>query len=207
MTVPQSITPKKLRLVLSATIVLIILAGAGIFYLAYTQLSKTAVETGEQVASANQSQDTLQQLQALEKELQSMRDVITMTSHVTADSKNYAYQDRLVHDLTTYASRANLTIRNISFTNQAAAGSTSAPVTGEETGSPEGMPPATSSPSMRSATVDITLESPVNYQDLLNFLHYIEQNLTKMKVSRVVMSQGEGDSVTIDVLNLEVYLR
>lgn len=205
-TVPQSITASRLRLLLAAAMVLLLLAGGGILFLGYSHLSKTATEAGEQAAGAKQSETTIDRLESLQSELESKKDVVFKTSQITANSENYAYQDRLVNDLTVYANRANLTITNISFTNQTAATSAPDPAAGSEEGAAETTTPG-ASPSLKKATVDITLENPLNYQDLLNFLHYIEQNLTKLKVSKVVMTKSEGENVTIDVLNLEVYLQ
>lgn len=207
---PQSITATRLRLMLSAAMVLLFILGGVIFYLGYSSLSKAASEAGEQVASAKQSETTIQRLEALQKELEQKQDIVSKASQITADSKNYFYQDRLVNDLTAYANRANLNITNISFSSQAAA-SAPAPSPAESSeggGGTAGTAPATDGAAgLKKATVDITLENPVNYRDLLNFLHYLEQNLTKLKVSRVVMTQSEGEDVTIDVLNLEVYLK
>lgn len=210
--IPQSITASKLRIILSGTLLLAIIAGGVIFYLGYTQLSKIAAETGERVATAKQSENTIQRLEALQAELESKSEAVHRATQVTADSEFYAYQDRLVNDLTTYASRANITITNISFATQAnstgAAGApapTPAPATdGAEAPAPA---PEAGGTGLSKATVDITLQNPLNYRDLLNFLHYIEQNLTKLKVSKVVMTKAEGENVTIDALNLEVHLR
>ena len=196
----SALTPKRLRLILLASLTLIILAGAGIFYLAYGRLSKTATETGSSVAQARESQDMLERLRRLKQELESKKEIVDRTSLVTANSANYSYQDLLVRDLTTYADRAQLTIKNISFSSQAAA---STPAPAVEGGAVDGAAPA----GLNKATVDITLETPVNYVNLLNFLHYIEQNLTKLKVSKVSMTKGDTGTVTIDVLNLEVYIQ
>lgn len=211
---PKGLTASRLRLLLSAAIALIVLGGIGIFYLTYAQLSKIAAETGEKAASAKQSQSTVSRLKALQTDLESKKDLIDLTSLITADSQNYAYQDRLVNDLTIYASRANLKIKTISFTSQtsstpapAAAAAPDTTGAGEAAATTEAAAPATQSAALNKATVDITLESPVNYRDLLNFLHYIEQNLTKLKVSKVSMTKSDVDNVTIDVLNLEVYIK
>lgn len=200
---PKSLTPTRFRIILSATLVITILAAFGMFYYAYNKLSVAAAETGAQAASARESEETLAQLESLRQDLDERLSDINRVSNVMANSQNYSYQDRLVNDLTVYAQRANLTIRNISFSAGAA---TPAPVaSGDTTGdASETTAPSTG---LKSATVDVTLESPVNYRDLLTFLHYVEQNLTKMKVSKVVLSQSESGSVTTDVLNLEVYLR
>ena len=136
--------------------VLLFSAGGGIFYLGYTQLSTIAADVGEQVATAKQSESTIQRLEALQSELESKKDVVSRVSQVTADSQNYAYQDRLVNDLTIYANRANLTIKNISFSSQTTAGGGSTPapeaapnpgdtgaVEGSQVPAASGTPPAT----------------------------------------------------------------
>lgn len=198
MSSPRKLTPSRLRLLLSVMLPLIILAGGGIFYVAYSRLGESAAETGQRAANARESQDTLRRLQSLRKDLDSKKEIADRASRVAANSQNYAYQDLLVNDLTIYANRANLSVKNINFSNQTPGASSSA--------STPSTPSATVG-GLKKATVDITLENPVNYQDLLNFLHYVEQNLTKLKISKVVMTKKDSNGVTIDVLNLEVYLR
>lgn len=216
----KSLTPSKLRLILAAALVLIAAAGGVIFYLAYQRLSETASEVGVQVATSQESQNTIQRLEVLQRELDSHSDIMEKALQITANSQDYAYQDMIVNDLTIYANRANLGISVISFSAQPAQSTPAptAPAAGNESmdiTTPEGAGGATPTPNaapaagsnLRKATVDITLENPVNYRDLLNFLHYIETNLTKMKVSKVTLTKSDADSVTTDVLNLEVYLR
>lgn len=200
--IPQAITPTRLRIILSATLVLLTAAGAGVFYFAYSGLDEAATQAGQSAASAREGEDTLQRLQTLRTDLDAKKEIIERTSRVVANSQNYAYQDQLVTDLTAYARRANLTIKNISFSSQAPTAAPAAPTEG-------GAPTPTGAPAgLNKATVDISLESPVNYLNLLNFLHYVEQNLTKLKVSKVVMTSSQDSAgVTIDVLNLEVYVR
>lgn len=210
MTKARSFTPAKLRIILSATFVLILIAGAAIFYLAYTQLSKTAAETGEQVASARDSQTMLQKLKNLRQELDSKQGIINKVDQITADSQNYAYQDRLINDLTIYAARANMEISNISFSapGGGAAATPAATPAAAPAATPGAEGSAASQPAgLKKATVDITLANPVDYKNLLNFLHYIEQNLMKLKISKVTLTKAEGDSVTTDILNLEVSIR
>lgn len=200
MTLPNSITPTRLRLALSISILLVVVAGVSVFYLAYTKLSETATEVGVHAANARESQDTLQRLQLLKKDLEAKRDVVGMTSRVMASSQNYAYQDLLVRDLTIYASRAHLTIKNINFSSPVSEAAPAAPA--------DAANPAPAAPvGPKKATVDITLETPVDYTSLLDFLHYVEQNLTKLKISKVTITKGEANNVTIDVLNLEVYIQ
>lgn len=191
------LTAAKLRIVLSITIGLILVVSIGIFYVAYGQLGKSAIETGDQVASAKESQNTLQRLQVLKKDLESKQAIIDKTNHIVADSQNYTYQDRIISDITTYASRANLKITNITFAASPGA-----------VGTPPAQGAAVPAAGLKTATISVTVANPVNYKDILNFLHYIEQNLTKLKLSKVSLQKsGEGDGVTTDVLSLEVYVR
>ena len=95
MTIPTSLTASRLRILLMATLALILLIGGGLFYLAYSKLNQSATETGDKVAEARESQDTLQRLQTLKEDLETEKDTVFMTSQVVADSQNYAYQVHL----------------------------------------------------------------------------------------------------------------
>ena len=54
----------------------------------------------------------------------------------------------------------------------------------------------------------MSLQTPVNYRNFLNFLNYIEQNLTKMQIANVNLSRGETSStVNTNALEIEVYVR
>ena len=197
-----SLTPSRLRLILFASLGLIALLGAAIFYFSYARLDTAASEAGEMVASAEQSNDTLEQLRNLQNDLEQRQESVDKASQVVADSQNFVYQDLLVNDLTVYAQRAGLAITNISFANQTAATSTPiAPSTSTSVGTPP-------SAALKTATVDITLSNPVDYESLLTFLSYVEQNLTKLKISKVSLTKSEEvGKVTIDILNLEVHIR
>lgn len=217
----RSLTPTKLRAILSATFALILLAGGGLFYLAYNQLSETATETGTMVASARESEDTLQRLQNMKQELESKQDIIQKTELITADSQDYAYQNRIINDLTTYAARAGMEISNISFSSQASdTAATASPPPVEDSAMLEGEAPGASpvggpddavevapAASLQKANVNITLNNPVDYKGLLIFLNFIEQNVMKLKVSNISLTKSEDNLVTTDVLNLEVYIR
>lgn len=201
----RNLTPTKLRLLLLAALVLILFLTVGVFYLGYRQLETMAVEVGEKVAEANDSQNTIQELQKLKQDLEANQDVITKASLIAADGQNYSYQDQIVNDLTTYAARASMTISNITFSTTGAAGG-AAPATNP---APAPAPASTESApaGLKKTNISVTLDNPVDYKNLLNFLHYIEQNLTRLKVANVTLTKAEGGAVNTDVLNLEVYLR
>lgn len=192
------LTASRLRIILSISMALILVIAIGIFYLAYGMLGKSAIETGDQVASAHDSQNTLQRLQELKKDLASKQTLIDRAAQFTGSTESIAVQTRVVEDLLIYAERAHLKLSNWSIGGEQATGSGAAGA---------GTPPvATAGPATRS--VNITLASPVNYTDYLNFLHYVEQNLPKLKISKVNLQKGsDGSGISTDPLTVEVYVK
>lgn len=62
--------------------------------------------------------------------------------------------------------------------------------------------------SLKTTNVAIQLGGNLTYENLLHFLHLVEQNLTRMQVASVMLTRGEaGGSVGSQTLNLEVYIR
>lgn len=194
------LTASRLRIILSVSMGLILVIAIGLFYLAYGMLGKSAIETGDQVASARDSQNTIQRLQALKKDLESKQTIVDRTAQFTGSADSIAVQTRVVEDLRVYAERAHLNLVNWSIGGDQAAGNAGASAGTGAT------PAATAGPATRS--VNITLATPVNYTDYLNFLHYVEQNLPKLKISKVNLQKGtDGDSITTDPLTVEVYVK
>lgn len=194
----RSITASQLRLVLSLSMFLLALIAAVGFYFVNSNLKKYAVEVSHVAADANASRDNLQNLQKIEKQLEEDQDIVQKTNSIVAESQSYQYQDQIITDISDYASRAGITITDINFSTQSSTstpGSTSAPAAPVPSG-------------IKSTSVAITLKNPIVYNDLLRFLKSIEQNLTKMQVSRVNLSKDTStNGVTSDILTLQVYIR
>ncbi|MFI5212624.1 MAG: hypothetical protein ACHQTE_01560, partial [Candidatus Saccharimonadales bacterium] len=61
---------------------------------------------------------------------------------------------------------------------------------------------------VKSTSVAVTLVNPINYNNLLTFVKLIEQNLTKMQVSKIGLSKDPSSNKIIsDALTVEVYIR
>lgn len=193
----HSLTASQLRMILSFSLfVIAILAAAG-FYFVNSHLKTYAVEVSHVAVDANASRDSLQNLQKIEKQLKEDQDVVQKTNNIVAESQSYQYQDQIITDINDYATRAGIGITDINFSTTASTTQTAAPT------------PTTPAPSgVKSTSVAITLKNPINYDSLLRFLKSIEQNLTKMQVSRVNLSKDtSGSGVTSDILTLQVYVR
>ena len=173
----------RLRLVLFIILGLLIAAAVALSAFGIQYLNTQALEVQQVVYDATNGDQKLQRIQQLSTKLQQDQDAVLRAKQVVAESKSYKYQDVIIRDLQTMASRAGVSITNFDFISGAAAGG-SAP-TAPTTQTPAA--PAASG-GLRSTTVNITLKTPVNYRNLLTFIHYIEQNLTKMQIARIGLS-------------------
>lgn len=198
MTKPRTeLTATTLRIILSASLFLIAAIGIVGFSYAKSYLKTVAIDTSHTVVDANASQDNLQTLQRIQKILAADQDVIARTNSIVADSQSYQYQDQIISDLNSYATKAGISITNLDFSAAATASPTGSPATA--TPQPTGV---------KSTSVTVTLSNPVGYNNLLTFVRSVEQNLTKMQISRVSLSKGiDKNTVTSDALTIEVYIK
>ena len=187
-----------LRLVLIVALFLIAIIATGIFILVTDRLRDTATEASHILAQANNSQNDIQTLQRVEDELKKNKDVAERASSIVADSQSYQYQDQIIKDLTDYATKSGITITNFDFGTTKSANSSAPSPTPGEVQAPTGI---------KSTSVSITLKNPVSYEGMLRFIHSIEQNLTKMQISKIGLSKEAGSRVTSDALTIEVYVR
>lgn len=208
----SSISATKLRILLASSLFLIIAIAVAIFYFANTKLQEVATEVSHTIADSTASQDNLQTLQKIEKKLAEEKDTIERVNSIVADSQSYQYQNQILFDLNQYASNAGITISNLDFSAGASADpATPAPATSATPGAEAATPatPATPAPSaVKSTSVSVTLVNPIDYNALLRFMKAIEQNLTKMQISKVSLSKGtDANQVTSDSLTIEVYIK
>lgn len=197
------LTAASLRVILTASIFAIAALGITLFSITSKQLSVVATEISHTAADANASQNNLQGLQSIQKELDKRKSVIERTASIVAESQSYLYQDQIITELNTYASQAGISITNIDFGVTATATPTAPAGTTQVT--PEAAAPS----GVKLSTVSITLKNPVDYVGLLRFIKSIEQNLTKMQVANISLSKSDGtqNSISSDMLNIEVYIR
>lgn len=196
----RQLTATGLRLILTIGLFAITGIGVATFSIADKMLQKSATETSHAVADAEASQNNLQNLQKLEQDLITKKDIVQRAASIVAESRSYEYQNQIINDLNDYASRASLSIININF--DTAAGST-----GTTPATPA--PPVATVGGVKSTTASITLKNPVDYANLLRFIKSIEQNLTKMQISSIGLSKSTDSQtgITSDTLNIEVYIK
>lgn len=190
------LTATRLRIILSVSMFVTIAIATAIAWLAYAQLRGLAVDVSHTTLDANASQNNIQTLQRIQQKLAGEKDVIERARGIVADSQTYQYQDQIINDLQKYAAKAGVAITNLDFT---ASTTTTAPPAAGTAVAPAGV---------KSTSASITLKTPIDYDALLRFLRSIEQNLTKMQISRISLSKGTtGSEVLSEVLTIEVYIR
>jgi len=200
----KPLTATTLRLILAISLVVIAGLAASGFVFFNNQLQSVATEVSRAAAEASASQNNLQTLQKIQKDLRENQDVVQRASNIVAESQSYRYQDQIITDLNSYAGAAGITINTIDFGTTGQAGTT--PLSGSATPAPT----PTTAPTLAGAkptSVSITISNPVGYVNLLNFIHSIEQNLTKMQIAKIGLTKGtSGASVTSEAFAIEVYI-
>jgi TolA-binding protein len=190
----RSLTATGLRLTLSITLLSIAIIASVTIHFLNEGLKTFATEVSHTSADARASEDTIQTLKKIEQELDANREVIERARSIVADSQSYQYQDQIITDLNDYANRAGIGITNIDFSTAEVA-----------PGTPGAAPVAPAG--VKTTSVSITLKNPVDYNSLLRFIKSIEQNLTKMQISRVGLAKDTGNNVSSEALAIEVYIR
>lgn len=195
----KPLTPTSLRLILSLSLFVITGIGGAAFTFISENLMNVAVEVSHKVIDANASQDNLQTLKTIQTQLEQKKDVVERARSIVADSQSYQYQDQIITDLSDYAKRSNIEITNMDFSATTQTGAAATTPSALKVPVPSGV---------KSTSVSITLKNPVNYNNLLQFIYSIEQNLTKMQVSKIGLSKdATGGGITSDLLSIEVYVR
>jgi hypothetical protein len=203
---PPTFTATSLRLTLSISLFAIMIITGVLFYFIDGQLRTFATDVSHTALDASASQNTVQTLQKIQRELTNDKDIIAQANSIVADSQSYQYQDQIVSDLNRYASTSGIKITNLDFS---ASTSTGSPSSGKAPTTAPGTTAPTAPSGVKTTSVAVTMENPIGYGNFLQFLRSIEDNLTKMQVQKISLSKGTGgnDDVSSDVLTIQVYVR
>lgn len=195
----NKLTATRLRTVLFVSIIgTLVLIGAG-FYFIQDQLYNFAVQVSHTNEDAMTSRDDIATFEKLKQNLEDDATNVERTKSIVADSKAYEYQDQIIKDLNTYASRSGLTIASFTFANATAPGTAGAATAAK---------PVAAISGLKSTTASIVLATPTKYNNVMKFIHSIEQNLTKMQLAGISLAKGSAaDEVSINALDIEVYIK
>ena len=202
----SKLTAQKLRLILIASIFLLLAAAIAVFILVRGMLAGYAVEVQKVSDTAASSGKNLSTLGVLKTKLAEEQEAVERAKNLVAESKSYAYQDQIIKDLNTFASKSGITIAGFQFNNDAFAPSGTAPAPAAAPTAGAAAP--TTVNGLKTVSVAIDLKSPIKYENAMEFVHMIEQNLTKMQLAGISMSKDPAsNNVTVSSLTIEVYVR
>lgn len=194
------------RILLSLALVLILLVMTAGFYMAYSFMKDSAQQVAGVQADAKAADKKLQDVRSLSSKLEKYQDSVKKAEKIVAESTSYQYQNQIINDITAYARQAGVGISSFTFQDDSTASG------GKSSSSTASKTPATpSSPSpsgAKSTSVSIQMDKHLNYVRFLQFLHLLEQNLTRIQVANISLAKGENpQEVESQALKLELYLR
>lgn len=175
-----ALKPQGVRTILSIILVLTVLGGGALFYLGLVTVKDYSSEVNNRLIDADASEAQIRQLQALRQQINQNETLIAKADKVFATPANY--QAQALNDVRNYANQTGVSIRSIDFDD----------------------------PSSGSYTMIVRLNSPTNYQSLIQFITLIEGNLPKLQLTELDLKRGPiavKGSVTVNELKINVSVR
>lgn len=175
------LTAAGLRMILIASLVVLLAAGTAGFIVIRGMLVKKATEVSDILSRVTTSDSKLQTLKDADKALSSYAAIEKKVNEMIPIKADYEYQDIITLNIIALAKKAGVNIKNIDFSSATTGGTTS--TTGTSTSSGLSLPGGIS-----STTANVTFESPLRYDQWLAFLHYIEVNTLRMEIGSINIS-------------------
>lgn len=188
-------TASRLRYILIALVIIMAVGfGAGAWWL-QKMLAERVTETDHAKIDAEVAQLEIEKLRQLKQRLTEQKDTVERTRLIAASADQYQYQNQIITDITTYASRHNIGISSFNFTES----ETKKPAAGGQSA-----PQATT-----KTPFSVTLRGPIDFNKFMQFLRDIESNLTKIQVNSLTLSPDAKNpgAITNPTLSLEVYIK
>lgn len=187
----SNLNASKLRWILVGSVAAALLGGGfGVFYL-HGLLADQMKQTNDVKTQAANSSLSLTEAQSLQQFLKKFDSDVKKTALIVSDTSFYKYQNQIVEDISRYAKIAGVTVLGYDF--------------------PIKLPNAkpTSSTGLNSMAANITLASPVPFQNYLTFIKLIEQNLTKMQITDLSISPDKKNPslITNNTIGIEVFTK
>lgn len=181
MATKKAFSPQNLKALLGVLLAIVVLAGAGLFYVGLDMVKQFAVEVNHKTQDAKASATQVQELQLLRTQIKEGGSLITKANQLSATPETY--QSQVLTDLNTYADRAGVKIDGTEFGDPSQDGKHS---------------------------ITVRLKNPVSYTGLIRFLDAIESNVPKLQVTSIQLSHtttNPANNVTVGDIKIEVTTR
>jgi hypothetical protein len=197
----NGIDAPKLRIILISSILLLFVIASVAFWFFRSQLLTFAEQVQKDNTAASISTSDISKLESIQDELEENEVAVTRAQSIVADSQQFQYQDQIIADITAYAQRAGVVITGYTFPSS----------DGQQTTASNGAP-TTAAPApagLKSVQVSIAIKNPVEYKPIMQFVKYIEANLTKMQITEMTLAASTVGSsqVNVGTINVQVYTR
>ena len=190
------LTATTLRIVLSVTILLIVIAGYFVWQFGHGSITKLAKEVAATNQQATNSGNDLNNLQSIKSQLQNRQETVKKAASLVAESQGYQYQNQITEDLQSFASNAGVTIQSYNFSSSTTPGVTtsSAPTSGKPIAG------------LKTVTETIALKSPLSYTSYLQFINDIQNNSLRMQISGLSLSVN-SDGLSSAALTITAFTK
>jgi hypothetical protein len=183
--------PTTLRLLLAIVMFLIATLATVGFIFAQKAIGAYAIEVSHKKTDATASENSLQTLKSIEKQLQEDRDIINKAKNIKHN--NSLPQFKAVEDVQNHARANGLSLSDISFETVS-----STPTTpGTTPTSPTSAAPAATiaTPAVNGVSVTFIINGgKVDINKFISFLHDIERSTPKMQISGISVKKGDSNS-------------
>jgi hypothetical protein len=170
-------TPKKMNTILKVVLGLLILVTIGGLYFANRKLVDIANATSKMRAEIELSQKQLDAYTLTKIKVESLDYANGLAAKVLPDSVE---QSVIVAEVSEFALRANLGVSQIGFPDKASSANTN----GKKTATPKGVD---------ITPITIQFKEGAKYENILEFLRYVENNQRRMQVVNIDLKPDEKD--------------
>lgn len=199
-------TAKRLRLTLIIAMFLIIAALAGGFVFAQKNLKGYASQISQLNADANSGDQSISTLKQIETRLDQEQGTMEAARSVIADNATFAEQ--VVSDVTRIAAQSGVTITSLEYVDSSATGTAGTPATTAPVAAVPTQPGVSAAPAgVTNKSISVTIESPLEYAKLMNFIRNIESNRLKLQIATVTMTKEQGGKVGTQTFSIGAYVR
>ena len=208
----REMSASRLRTILIIAVILLIVIVSGGFWFAQRNLYAYASQISTMNADAKSGDTNIQTLTGLGTRLEEEASTIASARSLVAD--NATFSDLVVNDISQIAKESGVVITSFEFVEPADASTASptvpAPAAAAAPTTPVPAAPTTTTQAPSGVTkrvVTVTLESPLEYAKLMDFIRKIETNKLRMQFASVSITKGDGTEVATQTFSIEVNVR
>lgn len=209
----DKLTAKSLRLILSAAMVVVVAAVLGGFFFAHQSLTGYAKAISQLNADAQTGDQSIATLNQIETRLNSEQATIQAARSVVGSSASFA--DTVFSDVNRIAASSGVTITSFEFINSSTsstptAATTAPAATASGATGTASTPTATSGGAPAGVTqksISVTIDSPVRYDRLMDFIKKIETNGLKLQIANISLTKDKDGMVGTQAFSIGAYVR